>query len=151
MRNQLPLSIALLFLFAASCTDQPVGSHRPNLTEVDVAVEMGVDYSSLAAIAVGPARRRLHVRRAANESNDPGKDLSKAEANDIISAGMSVVRTGKASSTDSLSGYKLGVADAKTGRTPMPLADGAAVLATRSTSASTSTPRPRSQQAKIDA
>ncbi len=144
MRNQ-AISIAL-FLFAASCTDQPV-EPSPDLTEVDVAVEMGVDYSFSR-----PSLSGLHADGytfvARYLSNDPGKDLSKAEANDIIAAGMSVVSNWEASSTDSLSGYNQGVADAKTANAEA-AADGAP--GTRPIYFSVDFDAAESQQATIDA
>ncbi|HEX4454685.1 MAG TPA: glycoside hydrolase domain-containing protein [Kofleriaceae bacterium] len=110
MRSQ-AISI-VISLFVAACTDQPV-EPSPDLTETDVAVQMGVDYSFSR-----PSLSGLHADGytfvARYLSNDPGKDLSKAEANAIIAADMSVVSNWEASSTDSLSGYNQGVDDAKT-------------------------------------
>jgi hypothetical protein len=110
LRSPHLLWVGAVVVAGCSGSDESIGSSHSGITP-----RYGVDYS-FARPSPASIRAQGFTFAARYVSGDPGggKDLSHAEADALIAAGIDVVVVWEASSTAALNGYNQGVSDART-------------------------------------
>ena len=116
--------LACATALAGCALDTSRDAERTNETSEAVTSQTGVDYSWYrpSASSLASSGYKFVVRYASYDTT--GKNLSKAEADELIAAGLNIVSNWENGSQDALSGYNLGVSDAQAAE-QMFAADGA--------------------------